>query len=85
MILETKRRNRLPVLLISASAFLLLADEPTGNLDSVTTHEIMGLLQRLNQGGTTVLMVTDSQECAAYSQRILRMWDGRLIDGNHRG
>ena len=59
---------------------VLLADEPTGNLDSTTTHEIMGLLQRLNREGTTILMVTHSQDCAAYAKRILRVSDGRLID-----
>jgi len=64
---------------------LLLADEPTGNLDSATTHEIMGLLQRLNQGGTTVLMVTHSQDCAAYAGRILRVSDGRLIEKDEDG
>ena len=59
---------------------VILADEPTGNLDSSTTHEIMDLLQRLNQGGTTILMVTHSQDCAAYAKRILRVSDGRLIE-----
>jgi putative ABC transport system ATP-binding protein len=60
---------------------VLLADEPTGNLDSKTTHEIMDLLQRLNREGTTILMVTHSQDCAAYAERILRVSDGRLIEG----
>ena len=64
---------------------VLLADEPTGNLDSTTTHEIMGLLQRLNQEGTTILMVTHSQDCAAYAKRILRVSDGRLIDEGAKG
>ena len=59
---------------------VLLADEPTGNLDSTTTHEIMGLLQRLNREGTTILMVTHSQDCAAYAKRILQVSDGRLIE-----
>jgi putative ABC transport system ATP-binding protein len=59
---------------------VLLADEPTGNLDSTTTHEIMGLLQKLNREGTTILMVTHSQDCAAYAKRILRVSDGRLIE-----
>ena len=64
---------------------VLLADEPTGNLDSKTKHEIMGLLQRLNQEGTTILMVTHSQDCAAYAERILRVSDGRLIDEDAKG
>ncbi len=59
---------------------VLLADEPTGNLDSKTTHEIMILLQRLNQQGTTIIMVTHSHECAGYTQRILTVADGKLTD-----
>jgi putative ABC transport system ATP-binding protein len=59
---------------------VILADEPTGNLDSSTTREIMGLLQRLNREGTTILMVTHSQDCAAYAERILQVSDGRLIE-----
>jgi putative ABC transport system ATP-binding protein len=59
---------------------VILADEPTGNLDSSTTREIMGLLQRLNREGTTILMVTHSQDCAAYAERILQVSDGRLVD-----
>jgi len=59
---------------------VILADEPTGNLDSSTTQEIMGLLQRLNREGTTILMVTHSQDCAAYAKRFLRVSDGRLIE-----
>ena len=61
---------------------VILADEPTGNLDSSTTREIMGLLQRLNREDTTILMVTHSQDCAAYAERILQVSDGRLIEGN---
>jgi putative ABC transport system ATP-binding protein len=59
---------------------VILADEPTGNLDSTTTREIMGLLQRLNREGTTILMVTHSQDCAAYAERILQVSDGRLVE-----
>jgi len=61
---------------------VILADEPTGNLDSTTTHEIMDLLQRLNRGGTTILMVTHSQDCADYAERVLQVSDGRLIEKN---
>jgi len=61
---------------------VILADEPTGNLDSSTTQEIMGLLQRLNREGTTILMVTHSQDCAAYAERILRVSDGCLIEND---
>ncbi len=58
---------------------ILLADEPTGNLDSNTSREIMLLLQKLKEGGTTVVMVTHSLECAGYADRILQVADGRLL------
>ncbi|HYR02720.1 MAG TPA: ABC transporter ATP-binding protein [Syntrophobacteria bacterium] len=59
---------------------ILLADEPTGNLDTRTSREIMELLQNLNGDGTTIVMVTHSPECASYSRRILRIADGCLIE-----
>jgi len=59
---------------------VILADEPTGNLDTKTTHEVMELLQQLNQDGITIIMVTHSAECAEYAQRILRLCDGKLMD-----
>jgi putative ABC transport system ATP-binding protein len=57
---------------------ILLADEPTGNLDSKTTRDIMALLQRFNHDGMTIIMVTHSHECAAYAGRILQIADGCL-------
>lgn len=57
---------------------ILLADEPTGNLDSKTTREIMELLKRLNEEGMTIVMVTHNSECARYARRILRIADGVL-------
>jgi putative ABC transport system ATP-binding protein len=57
---------------------LLLADEPTGNLDSHNSREIMRLLGELNSQDTTIIMVTHSHECAAYAQRVLQVADGRL-------
>ena len=62
---------------------ILLADEPTGNLDTKNTREIMQLLRRLNQEGTTVIMVTHSDQCAVYAGRILQMTDGRLVKQPH--
>jgi putative ABC transport system ATP-binding protein len=59
---------------------LLLADEPTGNLDSRTSIEIMGLFQALNDTGITLVMVTHELDIAAYCQRILVMRDGRLLE-----
>jgi len=58
---------------------LLLADEPTGNLDSRTSIEIMGLLQTQNDAGLTVIMVTHELDIAAYCKRIVVMRDGQII------
>jgi putative ABC transport system ATP-binding protein len=62
---------------------LILADEPTGNLDSRNGEEVMGMLDTLNQQGTTVLMVTHSHEHAARAQRIVSMVDGRITNQTH--
>ncbi len=58
---------------------LLLADEPTGNLDSATSHEIMGLLVELHRAGLTILMVTHESDIAAYAHREVRFKDGRIV------
>ena len=57
---------------------LLLADEPTGNLDSKTSEEIMGLFTELNEGGQTILMVTHEDEIAAHARRLIHMRDGKI-------
>jgi putative ABC transport system ATP-binding protein len=59
---------------------LILADEPTGNLDSVMTREIMDLLERINNDGTTIVMVTHSPECSERAHRQLHVFDGRVVD-----
>ncbi len=59
---------------------VILADEPTGNLDSKTSREIMRLLQELNARGSTIVMVTHSRQCARYADRIMRVADGRLAE-----
>jgi putative ABC transport system ATP-binding protein len=59
---------------------VLLADEPTGNLDTKTTREIMELLLQLNRAGMTIIMVTHSPDRAGYAQRIMRVSDGRLAE-----
>jgi putative ABC transport system ATP-binding protein len=57
---------------------LLLADEPTGNLDSRTTREVMALFQELNEQGITIVLVTHEPEVAAYAKRIVDVRDGRI-------
>jgi putative ABC transport system ATP-binding protein len=59
---------------------LILADEPTGNLDSLMAREIMDLLDQINAAGTTIVMVTHSPECAVRAQRQIHVLDGRVID-----
>lgn len=61
---------------------LILADEPTGNLDSTNGNEVMELLTELNEQGTTIIMVTHSEHDARYSHRIIRMLDGQTVMEN---
>jgi putative ABC transport system ATP-binding protein len=61
---------------------LILADEPTGNLDTANGEEVMNMLVRLNEEGTTVVMVTHSRSHAEYSRRIVNMLDGRVVTEN---
>ena len=58
--------------------YFILADEPTGNLDSVTTGEILDLLDRLNADGKTIIMVTHEDDVAQRSKRIVRLRDGKI-------
>ncbi len=58
---------------------IMLADEPTGNLDSKTGHEIMGIIDTLNSEGMTIIMVTHNSDYAAYEDRVLRVADGQLM------
>jgi putative ABC transport system ATP-binding protein len=55
---------------------IILADEPTGNLDSKTSHSIMALFQELHDKGNTIIMVTHEDDIAHYSHRIIRLRDG---------
>ena len=61
---------------------LILADEPTGNLDSSNGNEVMELLTDLNEQGTTIIMVTHSEHDARYSHRIIRLLDGQTVVEN---
>lgn len=58
---------------------ILLADEPTGNLDSATTEEIMKLLVELNMQGKTIIMVTHANDVASRADRIIRLRDGKIV------
>ena len=67
---------------IVAKPKLILADEPTGNLDSAHGDEVMKILDDLNNGGTTIVMVTHSPMYAEYSHRIVHLFDGQIVSEN---
>ena len=58
--------------------YFILTDEATGNLDSQTTAEILGIFDKLNQEGRTIIMVTHEDEVAAHAKRVIRLYDGYL-------
>ena len=64
---------------VVAGPKLILADEPTGNLDSKNGKEVMDLLKELNAEGTTIVMVTHSQKDAAQAQRTIDLFDGQIV------
>jgi putative ABC transport system ATP-binding protein len=64
---------------------VILADEPTGNLDSRTSDEIMALLSRLNQAGKSIIMVTHENDIAAWAKRVVRMRDGHIESDERNG
>ena len=59
---------------------IILADEPTGNLDSKNSKEVMNLLCQLHEQGTTIVMVTHSQHNASYADRIVELFDGQIVE-----
>jgi putative ABC transport system ATP-binding protein len=61
---------------------LILADEPTGNLDSANGEDVMNLLKQLNSDGTSIVMVTHSPKDASYAKRIIQLFDGHLVTEN---
>ena len=66
---------------VVANPKLILADEPTGNLDSKNGIEVINLLLELNKEGTTIVMVTHSDRDSGYAQRIVNLFDGRIVTG----
>jgi putative ABC transport system ATP-binding protein len=80
-VLSGGQRQRLAIARALANEpTMLLADEPTGALDSAGGHEVLELFRRLHAGGQTILMVTHDDEVAAAGDRIVRMLDGRIVD-----
>jgi len=67
---------------VVAKPKLILADEPTGNLDSANGQEVMNLLTELNENGTTVIMVTHSPIDAEYAHRVIHLFDGQIVSEN---
>jgi putative ABC transport system ATP-binding protein len=83
--LEKMQQQRVAVArAVKIAPRLILADEPTGNLDSTYGNEVMELLTGLNEAGTTVIMVTHSEHDARYAHRIIRLLDGEVVTENVR-
>ena len=64
---------------------IILADEPTGNLDSGSTKEIMGILKGLHDEGRTVILITHDNEIAAQAKRVIKIMDGRIVSDSAEG
>ena len=62
---------------------IILADEPTGNLDSKSGHEIMGILNQLHEQGNTIILVTHEDDIAQRAHRIIRLFDGKIIEDSN--
>jgi len=65
---------------LATSPSVILADEPTGNLDSKTGEEVMQILKRLNEGGTTIILITHDADVASHARRIIKIHDGKVIE-----
>jgi putative ABC transport system ATP-binding protein len=70
---------------VVAEPKLILADEPTGNLDSEHGEDVMNLLTNLNENGTTIIMVTHSPSHSEYAQRVIHLFDGQIVSENLNG
>jgi putative ABC transport system ATP-binding protein len=69
---------------VVAKPKLILADEPTGNLDSANGEEVMNILTQLNEDGTTIVMVTHSPHDSEYAHRIIHLFDGHVVTENYK-
>lgn len=63
---------------------IILADEPTGNLDTKTSKEIMSLFQEINKKGATIVLITHEEDIAKYASRIIRLRDGKIVSGKEK-
>jgi len=70
---------------IATNPAMILADEPTGNLDTTATHEVMEIFGRLNADGRTVVMITHEDDVAAHAKRVIRLVDGQIVDDHRQG
>ena len=61
---------------------IILADEPTGNLDSKSGHEIMGIFDHLHSKGNTIILVTHEDDIAKHAKRTIRLFDGKIVEDN---
>ena len=68
---------------VAGEPLILLADEPTGNLDSVNGEQVMDLLKELHQAGSTICMVTHDSRYARHADRSIHLFDGRIVDEQH--
>ncbi len=69
---------------VVAKPALILADEPTGNLDSANGEEVMNILTKLNENGTTIIMVTHSPHDSEFAHRIIHLFDGHVVTENYK-
>ena len=63
---------------------IILADEPTGNLDTKTSHEVMSYFKQLNEEGKTIILITHEDEIARYAKRIIRIVDGKIVSDERK-
>lgn len=69
---------------VVAKPALILADEPTGNLDSANGEEVMNIMTKLNEGGTTIIMVTHSPHDSEFAHRVIHLFDGHVVTENYK-